>query len=98
MLLKNIMNIIRHTEATAIQGDEIMDGNDLPECPVCGCHHTKYERINGLEHDRIKHRCYVFTLCHCLDCNHWFTIKEERDEDDRIEIEKQIEEQRSKQV
>ena len=94
-LAKNIMNIIHPIEATGT-GDETMDGNDLPECPVCGSHHTKYERISGLEHDRMKHKCYVFNLCHCLDCDHWFSVKEEKDEWDRFEIEKQIEEQRSK--
>lgn len=75
-----------------------MDGNDLPQCPVCKGHTTKQERINGIEHDKMKHRCYVFTLYHCLECDHWFTIREEKDEWDRIEIEKQIEEQKSKQV
>ena len=92
------MNSIIHAEIIGYDEGEIMDGNDLPECPVCKSHRTKYEKVSGLEHDRMKHICYVFTLCHCLDCNHWFTIREERDEWDRFEIERKIEEEKSKQV
>ena len=96
MLLKVLQKIMGRIEATGTEGDEIMDGNDLPECPVCKSHRTKYEKVNGLEHDKIHHKCYVFTLCHCTECNHWFTVKEEKDEYDRFEIEEKIEEERTK--
>ena len=99
MLLKVLQKIMGRTEATGIAGDDmIMDGNDLPECPVCRSHQTKYDRVSGLEHDTVRHKCYVFTLCHCLECNHWFTIREEKDEWDRFEIEKKIEEERTKKI
>lgn len=70
----------------------IWDGNSLPICPVCNSRKIKYEKVTGLEHDKFKHRLYVFTLCHCLACDHWFTIKDERDENDKYELEKEIEE------
>ena len=57
MLLKVLRKIMGRTEATGTAGDDmIMDGNDLPECPVCRSHHTKYEKVNGLEQLNKLHR------------------------------------------
>lgn len=90
------MSIITRGDVSVSDEGEIVDGNDLPVCPVCGSQQTKYEKVTGLEHDMMKHVCYVFTLCHCLKCDHWFTVKEETDEYDRFKIEEKIEEERKK--
>lgn len=47
-------------------------------CPVCNSRQVKEEKVTGIEH---KYSITtVFTLCHCLDCNHWFTVREQKEE------------------